>query len=298
MSNFQKCNYLLLFIVIISFAGQTMTGCVGTSYYDSLDNEYKKDPTHIQNVPASGPTAIDGVWYNPTAGLKVSIIQGREVNSIQLSSSTPVFPSVSVRDIKMVAPGRYRGLPVFRPDKYSHVSYSILGENKMLARWHDKTGEKMDMVYDRVKLSYPTRYLNEYRAFLKESEVEKSGIVIHKVYTNPKKIIPGIGFELVIDYTVTDSDSKSSSLPIGFNLDILQSKVSVQVSSGSSPPAPTMENSRKVHSFEPLEINCTNGKKSSKSIQLRAAKQKGSYYLLGRLNYKNYTKEFYIYFSI
>jgi hypothetical protein len=263
-----------------------------------LEKHFKNHPSNLRNVPPSESTAIDGVWFNPAVGKRFSFIQGREVDLFKLTPSSPVIPWVLVKDIKQVAPGRYRGVPMADNNNFSHVTYSILDENKMVSRWHYKSGEKKDVVYDRVKLTYQQRYLNEYKAFKEESKIDKSGIVIHKVFTNPEKITPGIGFELVIDYTVTDSDSKSSSLPVEFNLDILQSTVAVQVSQGNSPPAPTIENSRKVHSFKPLEINCTNGKKNSKKIQLRAAKQKGSYYLLGRLNYKNYTKEFYIFFSI
>ena len=114
-------------VVVLVLPLLLMAGC-GKSVYQTLDETFKKMPNHIQNVPPSGSIAIDGVWFNPSVGQQQSIISGREITFIRLTSRDPMSPSVLVRDIKKVAPGRFRGKPMVHTDTATHVTYSIIGE--------------------------------------------------------------------------------------------------------------------------------------------------------------------------
>jgi len=306
-----------------------MNGCT-PSYHQVAGDIYKKQPSHIKNVPPSGPTAIDGTWFNPSIGKQCSFIHGREVVVWQILSNTPLFPSVLVRDIKQVAPGRYRG--TLMVDKQTatptHVTYSIIGKNKLLSRVHYKTGKKLDVVYDKVKLTNEKWFLREYEAFLKESQTgsapsqtdknivvqpsedtaqslikdnqnaSNASVAAHKIYTKPGKIMPGIKFDLIFEYTVTDLYSGLDQIPITFNLEILKLKNNVQAPSMTYPVPPTPNNTNKVHEFQPVKIDCPNGKRTSKIVHLRATKEKGSYYLVARLTYKEQTTTSYHYFTV
>lgn len=312
------CLYFFAFSVIF------LNGC-GMNYYEALDKEYKKFPNHLDNVPPSDFTALDGVWFNPSVGKQVSIIAGREIDFIRITPQDPMYPAVLVKEIKLVAPGRYRGVPMVMANKFTHVTYSIISENKLLTRWHNKTGEKQDVVYDKVKLTFEQRYLNEYNEFLKETQgtpqtaqaqktaeqisqpneeldssniqITKGGLVskvlIHKIYTEPSQITPGIKFKFFVDYTVSDTSVNTTDLPVVFNLEILKSNTPSQVSVKS-----IADNTILVHAFEPVTMNCNNGKRSIKAVHLTAANEKGSYYLAARLTYNEQTTTSYHFFTL
>ena len=306
-------------VVVLVLPLLLMAGC-GMSAYEALDKKFKKMPTHIQNVPPSGSIAIDGVWFNPSVGQQQSIISGREITFIRLTSRDPILPSVLVRDIKQVAPGRFRGKPMVHTAKATHVTYSIIGESKLFTRWHYKTGRKLDVVYDKVKLSNEKWFLSEYEAFLKESQTGGTGsdsqadptqtarppgnssgqtkevsartpIVFYKMYTKPGRIAPGTKFDLIIEYEVTDPAVQANRLPVTFTLEILKTKNTFQASSLKEPAFPTPDNTDKVHTFKPANINCPNGKKTSRIVHLSATKDKGSYYIVAYLKYKDWTKK-------
>lgn len=314
----------LIFFILSVFL---MNGCT-PSYNQVVGDIYKKQPTHIKNVPPSGPTAIGGTWFNPSVGKQCSFIHGREVIVWQISFQTPLFPSVLVRDIKQVAPGRYRGVPMVHKQKATHVTYSIIGKNKLLSRWHYKSGKKLDVVYDKVKLTNEKWFLREYEAFLKESQTgsapsqtnknivvqpsedtvqslikdnqnaSKSSVAVHRIYTKPGTIMPGTKFDLILEYTVTDSPAGMDQIPMTFNLEILKLKNNVQAPSMNYPVPPTQDNTNKVHGFKPVKIDCPNGKRTSRIVHLKATNEKGSYYLVAFLKYKKITNRAYIYFTI
>ena len=304
-------------VVVLVFSLLLIAGC-GKSVYQQLDETFKKNPTHIQNVPPSGSIAIDGVWFNPSVGQQQSIISGREITFIRLSSRYPIVPSVLVRDIKQVAPGRFRGKPMVHTKTATHVTYSIIGESKLFTRWHYKTGKKLDVVYDKVNLSNEKWFLSEYEAFLKESQTGGTGsqagptqtsrpsgdragqtkevsaqtpIVVYKMYTEPARITPGTKFDLIIEYEVTDPAVQASRIPVTFTLEILKTKNTIQASNLKEPAFPTPDNTDKVHTFKPANIDCPNGKKTSRIVHLSATKDKGSYYIVAYLKYKDWTKK-------
>ena len=162
-------------VVVLVLSLLLMAGC-GKSVYQQLDESNRKHPTHLLNVPPKAITAIDGTWFDPRIGTQYSLLAGRLYYVIRIPGVSP-WPSVLVRDIEQVAPGRYRGiLALTRPKwKGSIVTFSIIGKDKLFSRLHYPSGKKQDVVYDRVKLTNEQWFLREYEAFLKESQAGDTG---------------------------------------------------------------------------------------------------------------------------
>jgi len=306
-------------VVILVLSLLLMAGC-GKSAYQTLNESYRKMPNHILNVPPKAITAIDGTWFDPQVATQYSLWRGRLYYVIRLSSQDPPFPAVLVRDIEQVAPGRYRGILALTQPKWkgSIVTFSIIGKDKLFSRLHYPSGKKQDVVYDKVKLKNEQWFLREYEAFLKESQAGDTGshasgtqttrpsggsagqtkevsaqtpIVVYKMYTKPGRITPGTKFDLIIEYAVTDPAVRASRIPVTFNLEILKTKNTIQASNLKKPAFPTPDNTDKVHTFKPANIDCPNGKKTSRIVHLSAAKDKGSYYMVAYLKYKSWTRK-------
>ena len=296
-----------------------MTGCT-KSTYQIVEECNKKQPSYLMNVPAKDPTAIDGTWFNPKVGKKYSLTGGRMWTVWRFTNQMPPFPSVLVRDIERVAPGRYRGIliPTKPQWKGTVVTYSIIGKDKLLSRWHYPSGKIQNLVYDRVKLANAQWFLKEYEAFLKESQTGAVGsqtggtqtrhlpedsagqtkdvsprtpIVAYKMYTKPGRISPGTRFDLIIEYAVTDPAVQTKRIPVTFILEILKSKNTAPASNLKKPVFPTPDNTDKVHSFKAVTIDCPNGKRTSRIVHLSATKDKGTYYMVVYLKYEHWTKK-------
>jgi len=305
-------------IVVLVLSLLLMAGC-GKSVYQKLDESNRKDPTHILNVPPKAITAIDGTWFDPRIGTQYSLLAGRLYYVIRIPGVSP-WPSVLVRDIEQVAPGRYRGVLALTQPRWkgSIVTLSIIGKDKLFSRLHYPSGKKQDVVYDKVKLKNEQWFLREYEAFIKESQAGGTGsqagptqtarpsgdsagqtkevstrtpIVVYKMYTKPGRITPGTKFDLIIEYAVTDPSVQANRIPVTFTLEILKTKNTFQASNLKEPPFPTPDNTDKVHTFKPVNIDCPNGKKTSRIVHLSATKDKGSYYLVAYLKYKDWTKK-------
>ncbi len=161
--------WIMIFILFLLF----LNGC-GKSVYQKLDESFRKDPTHILNVPPKAITAIDGTWFIPQVGSQYRLSRGRLYNVVRFPGTSP-WPSVLVRDIEQVAPGRYRGIPAQPRWKEGTVTFSIIGKDKLFSRWRYPPGKKLDVVYDKVKLKNEQWFLREYEAFLRESQAGDTG---------------------------------------------------------------------------------------------------------------------------
>lgn len=299
------------------------SGCV-KSRYQFIKEENEKDPTHLNNVPAVSMTAMNGTWHNPAIKKDCLFYGGREIYFWQITSQDPVFPSVLVRDIKRVAPGRYRGVPANPKHRkeITHITYSLIGRDKLLTRWHYASGKKEDCVYDKVKLCGEKRYENEYQAFLKESErlkesdqkaeqplvtgsedknskkIEKPSVVIYKIHTEPDQITSGSKFDLIVEYGVTDPAIKVNRIPMTLSLEILKKKKGNQGASKTESGHLNPSQTEKIHAFKPMEIWCPNGEKASRIIHLSASKDKGEYFMVAVIKYKQFIQESTFCFSI
>ena len=306
-------------ISVILFTLHFANGCtVFMSQYEFVDKELKKKPNHVVNVPPKAPLPIDGVWSNPYDGRDYLMDRGR-INLIDKGTrELPGFPMVTVKDIERVGPGRYRGTSMLNPG--CRVTYSIVAENKLLERTFKKDGY-VDVVYD-MKWMAPGRksgFLREYEAFLRESQAggissqagdtqiaqpsgdrasEQTPIVVYKMYTEPGRVTPGTKFDLIIEYAVTDPAVSSNRIPMTLTLEILKTKNAFQASNLKKPAFPTSSLTDRIHNFKPMNINCPNGKKTSSTVHLSAAKDKGSYYLVAYLKYKSWTKKLFMHLSI
>ncbi len=302
-----------------------MTGCFKTQS-QVMNETLRKQPTHILNVPSKQPTAIDGVWHNPAIGKQCSMMSGREIVVWKITPQAPPFPSVLVRDIERVAPGRYRGVAADPGQKGITVTYSIIGKGSLLSRWHFPSGEKKDCVYDKVKLTSEQWFLREYEAFLKESRgggaasqegrthavrrsgesvtgqtrsvSEKPSFVLYKMYTKPGRVTAGTKFDLIIEYAVTDPAVQSNRISATVNLEILKTKNAIQTANLKNPGPPVSSRTDKIHSFKPVDIDAPNGKKTKRIFHLSAAKEKGSYYLVAILKYKKTGKKWSLHLPI
>jgi len=303
-------------VLILSFL--LMAGC-GKSVYQKIDESNRKHPTHLLNVPPKEITAIDGTWFIPHVGTQYTLRRGRLYNVVRIPGLSP-WPSVLVRDIEQVAPGRYRGILTSTDPRWKGmiVTFSIIGKDKLFSRWCYPSGKTEDGVYDKVKLDNEQWFLREYEAFLRESQTGGAGsqtgstqtarpsggsagqtkevsaqtpIVVYKMYTKPGRITPGTKFDLIIEYEVTDPAVQANRIPVTFNLEILKTKNTIQASNLKKPAFPTPDNTDKVHTFKPANIDCPNGKKTSRIVHLSAAKDKGSYYMVAYLKYKSWTRK-------
>ena len=297
----------------------SVSGCsLFMSYYQMVDKEFKKSPRHVVNVPPKAPLPIDGIWSNPYDGQNYFMDRGRIHLIDRGTRELPGFPMVVVKDIERVAPGRYRGTSMLNPGW--RVTYSIVAKDKLLERTFKKDGY-MDVVYDMVwsPEHRKAEFVKEYEAFLRESHAGGVGshtgptqtarpsgdgtsgqtkevsarpsIVVYKMHTKPEQIIPGTRFDLIIEYAVTDPSVQANRIPVTFNLEILKTKNTFQASNLNEPAYPTPDNTDKVHTFKPVNIDCPNGKKTSRIVHLLATKDKGSYYMVAYLKYKGWTKK-------
>ncbi len=255
-----------------------MTGCMLNSQQVIL-REYKKDPRHISNVPPQEALPIDGVWVNPYEGEKYMMDRGRLYLLGQGTPQAPAFQIVTVKDIKRVGAGKYKGVGIVWGG--APVTFSIVSEDKLLQRTFRKEGP-FDIVFDKFFIPVPRQaaFLSEYNAFLRESQGKQlepiktsaSGIKIYNVKTMPVTMAPGAKFDLIIEYMVTELSVKESQIPVTFGMKILKQK-------------------KIVHTFEPSNVLCPNGEKTSRSIHLNATKTKGEYSFVVSMKYKNQSAE-------
>ena len=319
---FVKAIRLSVLLVTLCF----VSGCsLFMSYYQMVDKEFKKSPRHVVNVPPKTPLPIDGIWSNPYDGQNYFMDRGRIHLIDRGTRELPGFPMVVVKDIERVAPGRYRGTSMLNPGW--RVTYSVVAKDKLLERTFKKDGY-MDVVYDMgwFPEHRKAEFLKEYQAFLRESQTGGSGseavptqtaspsgdrasgqtkgvsarpsIVVYKMYTKPEQIIPGTRFDLIIEYAVTDPAVQSDRIPVTFNLEILKTKNTFQSSNLKEPAYPTSSRTHRIHTFKPANIDCPNGKKTSRTVHLSATKDKGSYYMVAHLKYKDLTKKVAMHFTI
>ncbi len=274
----RKIEICMPYFLIGVFFVLCMTGCA-PNYQQAVLKQYKKDPSHISNVPPQKALPIDGVWVNPYEGEKYMMDRGRMYIIGQGTPQVPAFQMVTVKDIKRVGPGRYKGIGIFWGGV--PVTFSIVSEDKLLQRTFRKEGP-MDIVFD--KFFIPTQreaaFLSEYNAFLRESQGKQlepmktnaPAIEIYNVKTMPVNIAPGAKFDLIIEYMVTESSVKESQIPVTFGMKILKQK-------------------QTIHTFEPSDILCPIGIKTSRSIHLNATKTKGEYTFVVSMKYKNQSAE-------
>ena len=157
----QRVLLLLLIVPVLL----VLSGCF-KSYNEMVLDAYEKEPNYYKSVKPQERLAIDGVWKNPFIGYNFHMDRGRFIMLDETSSTGPGFHTVTVRDIKRVASGRYRGTD-FKTGK--KVTYSIVTENKLLER-SIINGMRIDGVYDKVFVKDEKWFMNEYQSFLEETK--------------------------------------------------------------------------------------------------------------------------------
>jgi hypothetical protein len=103
-------------------------------------------------------------------------------------------------------------------------------------------------------------------------ETKNPSITIQNLRTSPSMVKPGLEFDLIVDYKVTDGSTNNRIIPANFIYSI-------------------WGNGELLFSSDPIQMKCRNGQNMQKVVNLRAASKIGTYELKVAIRCKNIEKQ-------